>query len=65
MQSLYTSGLTDRLVEFETGNMETDQDVIDLFQELIDSGLVWQLQGMYGRTAHDLINEGYCHYRAC
>jgi hypothetical protein len=45
---------------FETGDIERD-DMVDLFQHLIDTGLVWQLQGFYGRTAADLIHEGYCH----
>lgn len=38
-----------------------DQDMVDAFQHLINSGLVWQLQGSYGRTAAALIREGVCH----
>ena len=30
------------------------------FQYLIDTGMVWQLQGWYGRTAVNLINAGIC-----
>ena len=30
------------------------------FQYLIDTGIVWGLQGWYGRTATDLINAGIC-----
>lgn len=28
------------------------------WQSLVDSGLVWQLQGWYGRTATQLIEQG-------
>jgi hypothetical protein len=47
------------LMEYENGTMSEDE-AIQLFQHLIDTGLAWQLQGRYGRTAHRLIEDGYC-----
>jgi len=49
----------DQMLCFESGELDQDQ-VIQLFQRLIDTGVVWQLQGFYGRTARDLINAGLC-----
>lgn len=51
--------ITGRLIAFESGALGEDQ-VIDLFQDLIDSGMAWELQGTYGRTAVALINNGFC-----
>lgn len=51
------------IMAYEGGELD-DEHTIELFQHLIDSGLVWQLQGSYGRTAHALIEQGYCHQRA-
>ena len=48
------------IMEYESGEM-SEEDIIEFFQELIDSGLCWQLQGHYGRTAQALIDGGYCH----
>jgi hypothetical protein len=45
------------IIAFENGELEED-DVISLFQRLLDSGLVWSLQGSYGRMATALIEEG-------
>ena len=44
---------------FESGKLD-EQQTIEFFQGLIDSGLVWQLQGSYGRTARNLIEAGLC-----
>ncbi len=49
--------LTDRIIRFEGGEA-TDEEIIELFQYLVDTGLAWQLQGFYGRTARDLILAG-------
>ena len=38
------------------GDAEADFDtVIEAWQALIEMGLVWRLQGSYGRMAHNLI----------
>lgn len=42
---------------------ETDADevmILEAWQHLIDTGLVWSLQGFYGRTAWRLIDLGLC-----
>jgi hypothetical protein len=49
----------DKIIAFEQGDLD-EEGVIELFQELIDSGLAWQLQGSYGRMARNLIEAGYC-----
>ena len=51
--------LTDMIIKYEMGELD-DTDVIALFQELIDTGLAWRLQGSYGRMASGLIQAGYC-----
>ena len=33
------------------------------WQYLIDTGVVWRMQGFYGRTARDLIARGTCKAR--
>ena len=48
----------DMIMAYENGELEIDE-TIALFQELLDSGLVWQLQGSYGRVAHHLLLNGY------
>ena len=49
----------DKIMAFEQGNLD-EEGVIELFQDLIDSGLAWKLQGSYGRMARNLIEAGYC-----
>jgi len=47
------------LPAYEAGELD-DERTIELFQYLIDKGLVWHLQGSYGRVAAELIKEGLC-----
>ena len=35
--------------------------IIDAWQCLINTAIVWQLQGSYGRTAQALIESGVCY----
>jgi len=49
--------LFDGIVAFEAGELNADE-VLELFQQLVNSGLAWELQGSYGRTAKRLIEEG-------
>ena len=37
---------------------ESEDQVIDAWQHLVDTGLAWKLQGWFGRTATDLIERG-------
>lgn len=49
--------LVGAMMAFEDGELGQDETV-ELFQELVDSGLAWSLQGSYGRAAQALIEEG-------
>jgi len=49
--------LTERIVEYENGQLD-QQQTIQLFQELVDSGLITKLQGHYGRLAFQLMEAG-------
>ena len=46
-----------RMTAFENGDL-TNDEALELFSELVKTGIAWELQGAYGRTAGDLIARG-------
>ena len=49
--------LTERITEYEQGKLD-EQQTIQLFQELVDSGIIMDMQGHYGRFAAQLLEAG-------
>jgi hypothetical protein len=49
--------ITDKIIEFEMGDL-SGSETLELFSELIRTGMAWSLQGIYGRTARALIEQG-------
>ena len=47
------------IIDYEDGTLD-EEGILDLFQHLIDIGVVWSLQGSYGRMATALIESGHC-----
>lgn len=52
------SNIVGQIIEYENGELD-ETETLELFSELIQSGLAWQLQGSYGRMAYNLIEGGY------
>ena len=51
--------LVGKMMDYENGMLPKAQ-AIELFQHLINSGMAFQLQGRYGRTAAMLLDKGLC-----
>lgn len=47
------------IMDYEGGELD-DEGVIEGFQQLINNGMAWSLQGHYGRMATALIEAGHC-----
>lgn len=45
---------------FCEGENATEEQQIEAWQHLIDTGMAWTLQGWFGRTAAGLIEQGIC-----
>lgn len=54
MDSYTATGLAEGFIE-----AESEEQILEAWQYLVDTGLAWQLQGWFGRTAHQLIREGF------
>ena len=50
----------EKIIAYENGELEDADETIQFFQEIIDSGLVFQLQGHYQRVAIALVEAGLC-----
>ena len=50
--------ITDKIIAYECGDID-EAEVLELFAELIRTGMAWQLQGHYKRVAYDLIDGDY------
>jgi hypothetical protein len=48
----------DYIISFEQGELR-GAEVLKLFSHLVKTGKAWSLQGIYGRTAQNLIDRGY------
>ena len=51
--------LVERIIQYESGQMNPSEMIL-FFQELIDTDIVWELQGNYSRVARNLIEDGLC-----
>lgn len=49
--------LVERIEKFERGEM-TEEETVEFFQHLADTGIVWELQGTYQRYLRDFVEAG-------
>jgi hypothetical protein len=50
--------LVSKIIAWESGEL-SDNETIEFFSELVKNGMAWSLQGMYGRFAMGLIENGF------
>lgn len=58
MDTYQAVGLAEGFIE-----ADSEDQVLEAWQTLVDTGMAWQLQGWFGRTARHLIEEGYIYER--
>ena len=49
--------LVDRIIAYENDEMD-EFEYLELFTDLVESGVITQLQGHYQRTAQHLLEQG-------
>ena len=53
-----TNDIVNKIMDFESGEMTSTEQVVDFFQELGDSGMIFSLQGHYHRLFNQLTEAG-------
>ena len=53
MDNYTAAGIAEGFIE-----ADSEEQVIEAWQQLVDTGLAWQLQGWFGRQARELIRQG-------
>jgi len=48
----------DFIMAFENGEIESEDEIIDGFQKLLDTGILFHLQGFYHRIGNQLLEQG-------
>lgn len=51
--------IVEKIIEYEQGELP-DEEFLPFFQELINTGVIWNLQGHYQRQAMALIQGNHC-----
>jgi hypothetical protein len=49
--------MLDKILQYEQGEMNLDE-MVEFYRELIETGLIHELQGHYQRTARQLVRDG-------
>ena len=58
MDNFTATGIVEGFIE-----CDDQEEILEAWQHLIDTGLAWSLQGWFGRTAESLIEQGLCKQR--
>lgn len=58
MKNTKAYDVTNRIIDYECGHLD-DKQTLRLFKELVKTGMAWDLQGHYGRTAQSLIDNAW------
>ena len=58
MDNFTATGIAEGFIE-----CDDQEEILEAWQHLINTGLAWSLQGWFGRTAESLIEQGLCKQR--